>query len=335
MLQETIEIGPSHEWLPGPMKLSLGMSGDRIVRVDTRFGYASRGIERHAIGRHHRRAQLTVGRVEPESALILDRVFSEAVEKIAGVEAGERVRWIRDITSSLSELNFQLKYLANMSRRLGVKILFHSILKHRESLLDLLELLSGSRYGYYYLIPGGARYDITEGFQERLDAWSKYFVEDYPRIEALFRWTHVFQNRMRNLGQILDRGEYGFVSEASIESTRYGFVSHVESRLIYSLENCRSIAVDLRDLLNVRPLGDHLSVPVIREGSVSHERDTLRGPWGITLGLDSGGTVTALELRSPSSSIVSAIGPALEGESLEDLAVVLESLSFSIPEIDR
>jgi hypothetical protein len=45
--------------------------------------------------------------------------------------------------------------------------------------------------------------------------------------------------------------------------------------------------------------------------------------------------LTALELRSPSSSIVSAIGPALEGESLEDLAVVLESLSFSIPEIDR
>lgn len=335
MIQETIEIGPIHEWLPGPMKLSLGMSGDRIVRVDTRFGYASRDIERNAIGRNHRRAQLTVGRVEPESALLLDRVFSEAVEKISGFEGGDRVRWIRDITSNLSELNFQLKYLANMSRRLGVKILFHSILKHRESLLDLLELLSGSRYGYYFLVPGGARYDITEGFQERLDAWSRNFVEDYPRIEALFRWTHVFQNRMRNLGQILDRGEYGFVSEASIESTRYGFVSHIESRLIYSLESCKSMAAGLRDLLNLRPSGEHLASFAIREGRFSNERETLRGAWGIDLALDAAGDVTGLHLRSPSSSIVSAIGPALEGESLEDLAVVLESLSFSIPEIDR
>jgi NADH:ubiquinone oxidoreductase subunit D len=335
MIQETIEIGPIHEWLPGPMKLSLGMSGDRIVRVDTRFGYASRDIERQAIGLNHRQAQLTVGRVEPESALLLDRVFSEAVEKISGFESGERVNWIRDITSSLSELNFQLKYLANMSRRLGIKILFHSILKHRESLLDLLELLSGSRYGYYFLIPGGARYDITEGFQERLDAWSRNFVEDYPRIEALFRWTHVFQNRMRNLGQVLDRGEYGFVSEASIESTRYGFVSHVESRLIYSLENCKSIAAGLRDLLNLRPAGAHLSPFPVRGGQAFHERETLRGAWGMDLALDDAGDVTRLRLTSPSSSIVGAIGPALEGESLEDLAVVLESLSFSIPEIDR
>jgi NADH:ubiquinone oxidoreductase subunit D len=140
---------------------------------------------------------------------------------------------------------------------------------------------------------------------------------------------------MKNLGQILDRGEYGFVSEASIESTRYGFVSHVESRLIYSLENCKAMALELRDLLNLRPGGTPLSVPSVHEGRVVHEQDTLRGPWGITLGLDSAGSVTELELRSPSSSIVSAIGPALEGESLEDLAVVLESLSFSIPEIDR
>ncbi len=335
MIQETIEIGPIHEWLPGPMKLSLGMSGDRIISVDARFGYASREIEKKALGQHHRRAQLTVGRVEPESALLLDRVFSEAVEKISGVEAGDRVRWIRDITTSLSELNFQLKYLANMSRRLGVKILFHSILKHRESLLDLLELLSGSRYGYYYLIPGGARYDITEGFQERLDTWSRNFVEDFPRIEALFRWTHVFQNRMRNLGQVLDRGEFGFVSEASIESTRYGFVSHVESRLIYSLQNCREMAGEMQELLRRGSKGEYFGAFVSKAGRISHERDTLRGAWGIALGLDSEGAVTELELRSPSSSIVKSIGPALEGESLEDLAVVLESLSFSISEIDR
>ena len=311
------------------------MSGDRIEKVEARFGYAAREIEKNAVGKPFLKAQLLVSRVEPESALVLDRLFSEAVEKITGTEVGERVIWIREITSSISEINFQLKYLANMSRRLGVNILFHSILKHRESLLDLLELLSGSRYGYYYLLPGGARYDITEGFQERLEAWSANFIQDFPRIEALFRWTHVFQNRMRTLGQVLDRGNYGFVSEASIESTRYGYVSHVESRLIYSLEHCREIAHDIRESLGRRPGGPTRSTVRPAAGKIEHEMDTLRGTWVLRLALGSGGEVESIELKSPSSDIVGAIGPALEGESLEDLSVILESLSFSIPEIDR
>jgi NADH:ubiquinone oxidoreductase subunit D len=83
------------------------------------------------------------------------------------------------------------------------------------------------------------------------------------------------------------------------------------------------------------PRGEYVGSFAVREGRIAHERDTLRGAWGIALGLDATGAVTELELRSPSSSIVKAIGPALEGESLEDLAVVLESLSFSISEIDR
>ena len=335
MIQETIEIGPIHEWLPGPMKLRLGMSGDRIEKVEAAFGYGSREIEKRVVGKPLSRAQLLISRVEPESALILDRLFSEAVERITGSSVSARVLWIREITTTISELNFQLKYLANMSRRLGIDILFHSILKHRESLLDLLELLSGSRYGYTFLLPGGARYDITEGFQERLEAWSGHFLSDFPRLEALFRWTHVFQNRLRSLGQVLDRGDFGFVSESSIERTHYGFVSHVESRLIYSLENCREMVAGIPELLRARPPGAAIAPLGTGIGTLEHELETLRGTWGMRLKVEAGGVVSQLELRSPSAAIIGAIGPALEGEALEDLPVILESLSFSIPEIDR
>jgi NADH:ubiquinone oxidoreductase subunit D len=335
MIQETIEIGPIHEWLPGPMKLRLGMSGDRIEKVEAAFGYAAREIEKTVIGLPLQRAQFFVSRVEPETALILDRLFSEAVEKITGTAVSERILWIRSIVTAISEINFQLKYLANISKRLGVNILFHTILKHRESLLDLLELLSGSRYGYYYIVPGGARYDITEGFQERLEAWCGNFLQDFQRIEALFRWTHVFQNRLRSLGMVMDPGDSGFVSEASIETTRYGDVSHVESRLVYSLESCRELCVEVRETLLRRPAGAFLRPLGEGSGETRHELETLRGVWALDLAVRPEGTVGSIRLGSPSSVIVNSIGPALVGESLEDLPLILESLSFSIPEIDR
>jgi hypothetical protein len=40
-------------------------------------------------------------------------------------------------------------------------------------------------------------------------------------------------------------------------------------------------------------------------------------------------------VATPSDRIRNAIVPALEDESIEDLPLILESLSLSIPEIDR
>ena len=111
MIQQTIEIGPVHNWLPGPMRLKLGMCGDQIRELETGFGFASRGIESRMLGKHYSEAQVIFSRIEPESALLLDRLYGEAVESAVGIEVGDRVIWLREIASQLSELNFQLKYL--------------------------------------------------------------------------------------------------------------------------------------------------------------------------------------------------------------------------------
>ncbi len=337
MIQQTIEIGPIHTWLPGPMCLKLGMCGDRIRELETGFGFACRGIESRMLGKHFSEAQVVFSRIEPESALLLDRLYGEAVEAAVGVEVGERVIWLREIASQLSELNFQLKYLSKIAHRLGIRILYHSILKHRETLLDLFELLSGSRYGYFYLLPGGARYDLTEGFQVRLEGWLKSFLQDHERIRGLFCWTHRFHDRLSSMGVVLDGGEYGFVSRSAIESTRYGQVSHVESRLLFSLERCREISANLAEMIQVNPRGVHRhpipeTSPDVR---VEETLDTIRGCWKVELTLDRQHRLETFTVSTPSDQIKEAVFPALEGESIEDLPLILESLSISVSEVDR
>jgi NADH:ubiquinone oxidoreductase subunit D len=337
LIQQTIEIGPIHTWLPGPMRLKLGMFGDQIRELETGFGFASRGIESRMLGKHYSEAQVIFSRIEPESALLLDRLYGEAVESAVGVEVGERVIWLREIASQLSELNFQLKYLSKIAFRLGVRILYHSILKHRETLLDLFELLSGSRYGYFYLLPGGARYDLTEGFQVRLEAWLGGFLQDHDRIRGLFCWTHRFHNRLSSMGAVLDGGEYGFVSRSAIESTRYGQVSHVESRLLFSLERCREISAKLEEMIRMNPEGSFRQA--LPESSpdtrVEETLETIRGSWSVELTLDRQHRIETFSVRTPSDQIKESIFPALEGESIEDLPLILESLSISVSEVDR
>jgi NADH:ubiquinone oxidoreductase subunit D len=337
MIQEVIEIGPVHAWLPGPMRLKLGMNGDRICEIEAGFGFASRGIEARMLGKHFSEAQPLFSRIEPESALLLDRLYGEAVEAAVGVDAGERVVWLREISSLLSELNFQLKYLSRMAFRLDIKILYHSILKHRETLLDLFELLSGSRYGYFYLVPGGARYDLTEGFQVRMEAWLRNFLQDIGRIRGLFCWTHGFHNRLSGLGVVLDTGKFGFVSRSAIENTRYGQVSHVESRLLFSLDQCAEVSAKLEEMIRLNPAGPHReklpeTSPDARAGE---ELETIRGLWGVELTLDRQHRLETFSVKTPSDLIKESLAAALEGESIEDLPLILESLSLSVAEVDR
>ncbi len=337
MIQKEIELGPIHTWLPYAMKLKLGMCGDRIVKVGTEFGFLKREIEEKMIGLGYKEAQLIFGRIDPESSLILDRLFSEAVERVTQTEVSDRAHWIREITSILSELNSCLKYQAQMADRMGLKFLANIILKHREHLLDLIELLTGSRYGYYFLVPGGARYDLTEGFQERVERWVKTFRQDFERIRSMFLWTHPLQNRLRSLGKVVDNGDYGFVSESSVETTRYGLVSHVESRLICALTLSESLSSEIEAKMSERFTGNFIAPLTEKRGQeeIGIQHETARGTWGLLIKFDSALKVKKVMTTTPSQVIRQAIGPALEEESLEDVPLILQSLNLSVPEIDR
>jgi NADH:ubiquinone oxidoreductase subunit D len=342
VIQKTIHLGPIHPGLPGAMKLSLDLCGDQVVSSQAEFGYLSKHVEELMKNKNIIEAQRFFSRLEPESAFLLDRIFSEAIEKSIELTLSARATWIRDVTTLISELNGFLKYLALMASRLGVQPLEHILLKHREELLDLIELLTGSRYGYYYLQPGGARYDITDGFVERLEIWIKNYKADFARIEALYLWTHPFHNRLKSLGRVVDDGKLGFVSRASVETTQFGLVSHVESRLLYALKQTIEISDDLHDLVGERHLGafqaqslnemkDHRP----KHQSVSAEVTTGRGTWHLNLKLTKGLLVESLDITSPSHEISQAISPALEDEQFEDVPLILQSLNFLVSEIDR
>jgi NADH:ubiquinone oxidoreductase subunit D len=342
MIQKTIQIGPIHAWLPAAMKLSLDLCGDQIISSTSEFGFLKKDILHRVKGKSLGDAQRIFSHLEPESALILDRLFSEAVEKLTEINISGRSKWTREVTSLISELNGFLKYLSSFADRLGVKALEHILLKHREGLLDLVELLTGSRYGYSYLQPGGSHYDITDGFVERLEAWARSYRDDYARIEALFHWTHAFHNRLKSLGRVLDDGKMGFVTHSAVESTQFGMVSDVESRLLYALNQTIEISKDLEELLGERHLGTHQSDTLRnilqtkpKNNSVKVELETARGTWSLNLTIDAEVRVLEIKLETPSEQIVNTISRALEDEQVEDVPLILQSLNFLVTEIDR
>ena len=336
------EIGPIHPWLPDAMKLKLNLEGDQIQSSVAEFGYLSRNIEKKVMGESFVRAQRFLSHLEPESAPIIDKMLCECVESLVDFKLNERAAWAREIAQKISEVSSLLRYLTFMSKRMGLTVLNHIILKHREELLDLLELLTGSRYGYFYTILGGVRYDVTEGFIERIEAWVMNLKKDFSRIEAMFLWTHVFQNRLADLGKVIDSEKNAFLSASSVETSRFGMVSNVESRLIHALQKTKQESEALFELVSLERKDEYVRNIDLsnlkaheNEASQTSQYQSSRGLWSVSLKLNHKTEINGLELVTPSQEMISYISPALEHESYDDIPIILQSLNFLVTEVDR
>ena len=341
MIQQSLEIGPIHEFLPGMMKLGLGLHGDRIESIDTEFGYLSKKLVETANEKSVIEAQIRLSRIDPENAPIVDFLITTAIEEATATIIPERAIWIRDITVQVCELNSAIRYLAMMAKRMQLDALVQVLLRHREDLMDLIELLTGSRFGYDYIVPGGVRFDLSHGFSERLERWIKNFNQDYLRIEAMFYWTSYHENYLKQIGGVVDTGNLGFVSRALKEETRLGPVSNVKSRLDFVLESTLKICSILASDVFASVEGEFRApAPLtekneLKKNDVKSEFQSIRGSWFLRLSLSKGLFIKNLEVITPSDQSIRALSEALLDESFDDLPLIVQSLNLSIAEIDK
>jgi len=68
----------------------------------------------------------------------------------------------------VARISSHFGFIARTARAVGGQTMFHYVLRDRERILDLFELLTGSRFSLNYLRFGGVCTDVTEGFIERV-----------------------------------------------------------------------------------------------------------------------------------------------------------------------
>jgi len=87
--------------------------------------------------------------------------YSLGVEKLAGVEVPPRAQAIRVIVAELERIHSHMLWLGVAAHEAGFDTLFMYSWRDRETVMDLLELLSGNRVNYSANLLGGVKFDIT------------------------------------------------------------------------------------------------------------------------------------------------------------------------------
>ncbi len=103
-----MNFGPQHPAAHGVLRLVLEMDGEIVDRADPHVGLLHRGTEKLIESRTYTQNTPYFDRLDYVSPMCMEHAFVLATEKLLGIEAPERARWIRtmfdEITSNLNHL---------------------------------------------------------------------------------------------------------------------------------------------------------------------------------------------------------------------------------------
>jgi NADH-quinone oxidoreductase subunit D len=123
-----------------------------------------------------------------------------AVEKLLGCAIPKRAQYLRVVLAELSRIASHCVWLGTHALDLGAMTPFFYIMQQRELILDLFEMFSGVRMMPSWIVPGGLRGDVPEGFEERLLAFQANFLDELGTVEDLLVENPIWKERTQGVG---------------------------------------------------------------------------------------------------------------------------------------
>src|SRR5438128_11987737 len=161
-----LNMGPAHPAMHGVVRLLLELEGEKIVSTDVEIGYLHRAFEKHAESETWNNVVPWTDRLNYVSPLINNVGYCMAVEKLAGIVIPERGQFLRVIASEISRITDHLTCVGASAMELGAFTAFLYMIKAREFLWELVEMVTGARLTVSYCRVGGVKGDLPEGFAE-------------------------------------------------------------------------------------------------------------------------------------------------------------------------
>ena len=156
----TISIGPQHPALKEPGSFQFTVDGEVVTKAYVRLGYAHRGIEKAAEQRNWTQDLYLLERICGICSHIHATAYCLAVESLAKVEAPPRAQAIRVLVAELERIHSHFLWIGVSAHEAGFDTLFMYSWRDRETVMDLLENLTGNRVNYSANVLGGVKCDV-------------------------------------------------------------------------------------------------------------------------------------------------------------------------------
>ena len=370
-----INMGPQHPSTHGVLRLVITTTGELVTKCVPVIGYLHRGMEWLAQNRNFVQYQALVDRVDYLAGMSDSHAYVLAVEKLADLKVPDRAEYLRILMSELNRICSHQLSLGIFMLDLGAMMGFpFYAFRDRESILSLLEEVSGQRMMFNYMRIGGVHMDVPTGWYAKLEELINtkllHYTDEY---EDLVTNNPIVAVRTKGIGVIEPQKgiEWGLTGPnirasgvnydvrrnkpySKYEEFDFDVVTH-DSGDVFARYKCRvqeireSCKIILQAIKKIRALpgGEHAQaetelkakkiLPGFKApaGEAYEAVESPRGEMGVHLIADGTQVPYRLKWRSPSWFPTAYLPELAEGTPISDVVAVFSSLDVILPDVDR
>jgi NADH-quinone oxidoreductase subunit D len=358
-----VNIGPAHPSTHGVFRMRTTLDGEVVVDVEPVFGYLHRGIEKLAEERTYTGVIPLTDRLDYLASMSNNLAYCLAVEKLAGIAVPERAEYLRVIMAELQRIASHLIGVGSFLNDCGAfmtPIVY--MIRERERILDLFDMVCGQRLTYNYMRVGGVSQDIPEDFAPALEKFLKEMPGWIDEYDQLLKENEILLARTKGVGTLSKELAINIAASGPVlrgsgvkwdirRADPYsiydrfdfdiptGTVGDCYDRYRVKIEEMRQSVRILKQALKGLPKGEvrsdvpqRLHPPV---GEAYAHIEAPRGDLGFYLVSDNSIAPYRFHVRAPTLINLTALRDMARGWKVADLIIIFGSIDICMAEVDR
>lgn len=362
-----INMGPQHPSTHGVLRLVVRTDGEMVRETWPHIGYLHRCFEKIAESVPYRSVVPYTDRMDYLSAVNNELAFCLGVEKLGGIEVPERAAFLRVITAELNRIASHLIAFGTYALDLGAFTPFLYGFRERETIVAILEKLSGGRMLYHYARVGGVIRDITPEIADDIRAFIVQMRKVWPEYNDLLTGNQIFIKRTADVGVITasqavawgltgpclrgsgvkldlrkakpyscyDKFDFNVPVGEGLKGTTGDCWDRYWVRMIEIMESCKIVEQALEGLPAGEIMGKAAKVLRLPAGEVYVPCENPRGELGYYIISDGQTQAYRVRARGPSFCNLSITRETARGILIADVVAVIGSLDIVLGEVDR
>lgn len=346
-----VPIGPQHPALKEPGHFEFTVDGEIVTGAFVRLGYVHRGIEKATESRNWAQNIYLLERICGICSHIHATAYTLGVEKLAGISAPPRAQAIRTLVAELERIHSHLLWLGVAAHEGGFDTLFMFSWRDRETVMDLLETITGNRVNYSANILGGIKFDLDEAKIEAIFKGLNFLEERTHHYIKVINTDETFLGRTRNVGtmtctQAEELGAVGPTARASgvqrdirVNAPYSGYPDFpvnlitdkggdLHARFVVRMKECLDCYRVIREILNHLPEGE-IAVRAPRRipaGETISRVEAPRGELVYFIKSAGGEKPERIKVRTPSLCNWGTVTSVAVGHKLADMPMLLAGI---------
>jgi NADH:ubiquinone oxidoreductase subunit D/NADH:ubiquinone oxidoreductase subunit C len=360
-----LNMGPHHPSTHGVLRLLVTLEGETIVKLEPKMGFLHRCHEQIGERNTWLANMPFTDRLDYVCSMSNNLGYAIAVEKLMGQEVPERAEYIRVIMAEFTRFINHIIDIGFTGNDLG--IYFTAMLmgmEERELVLDLFEMVSGSRMMCNYMRFGGVAHDMTEdAIAYARDLAFVRLPRTIDKVDRFFTDNEVFRTRAIDVGVLppekavaygctgpllrasgvpydIRRAEPYSIYDRFDFDVIVGQNGDVYDRYLVRLGEMRESVRILQQALDQLPEGPiqegrKTGLPRVPAGEAYGRIEAPKGELGYYIVSTKGTNPYRYHVRSPSFVNLGSLEEMSLGELIADVVIILASVDITLGEVDR